>query len=164
MAATKNANDPGGIVAAPSASELVITRTFDASRELVFAAWTENAHLERWQGAPEGMTVTVEESNIRPGGRFRITMHAPDGTTHRLQGEYRELVAPERLVFTHAWLDAAGKPGPETLVTITLVARGDATELTLRQTGFPSAEARDGHVAGWASTLDRLAAYLATTR
>lgn len=145
---------------ASDANTLVISHVFDAPRELVFAAWTERRHLEQWQGGPEGFTVTVQESDIRPDGAFRICMHAPDGTDHRLEGVYREVVAPERLVFTHAWLDATGKPGPETLVTITFAERGDRTELTLRQTGFASTASRDGHREGWTSTFTNLARYL----
>jgi len=145
---------------ATDADTLVISHVFDASRALVWAAWTERKHLDKWQGAPEGVTVTVEQSDIRPGGAFRICMHAPDGKDHWLQGVYREVVAPERLVFTHTWLDAAGKPGPETLVRITLTERGDRTELTLRQTGFTSPASRDGHREGWASTFTNLGRYL----
>jgi uncharacterized protein YndB with AHSA1/START domain len=145
---------------AGDADTLVMSHVFDAPRELVYAAWTERQHLDKWHGAPEGMTVTVEQSDIRPGGAFRICMHAPDGKDHWLQGAYREVVAPERLVFTHAWLDAAGKPGPETLVTITFTERGDRTELTLHQTGFASTQSRDGHREGWASTFRNLARYL----
>jgi uncharacterized protein YndB with AHSA1/START domain len=141
-----------------------MTRTFDAPRSLVFEAWTERRHLEHWQGAPQGFTVTTEEADIRPGGRFRICMRSPEGVDHWLQGVYREVVAPERLVFTHTWLDAERKPGTETLVTITFAERGGKTELTLRQTGFKSEESRAGHEGGWASTFDRLAEYLAGIR
>ena len=148
----------------PAEHELVITRLFDAPRSLVFAAWTESEHLERWQNAPQGFTITTHESDIRTGGGFRICMRSPDGTEHWLQGKYLEVIAPERLVFTHAWLNAEGKPGPETLVTITLTERGNQTELTLRQTGFKSIEARDGHNLGWTSTFDRLAEYLSTLK
>ena len=77
-----------------------------------------------------------------------------------LEGGYRAIEKPERLVFTHAWLDADRKPGKETLVTITLAERDGKTELTLRQTGFPSAESRDGHKYGWSSALDVLVDYL----
>jgi uncharacterized protein YndB with AHSA1/START domain len=83
------------------------------------------------------------------------------GVDHWLQGVYRESVEPERLVFTHAWLDAEGNPSQETLVTITLAERGSKSELTLRQTGFKSVESRDGHNQGWNSALDRLGDYLA---
>jgi uncharacterized protein YndB with AHSA1/START domain len=91
-------------------------------------------------------------------------MRSPEGTEHSLQGKYLEVIAPERLVFTHTWLNAEGKPGLETLVTITLTERGNQTELTLRQTGFKSIEARDGHNLGWTSTFDRLAEYLSTLK
>ncbi len=145
----------------PSERELVVTRVFDAPRSLVFKAWTDPAHLERWQGAPRGFTVPSHEQDIRPGGGFRVCMRSPEGVDHWLQGVYREIVEPQRLVFTHAWRDANGKPGTETLVTLTFTERGGKTELTLRQTGFTSVESRDGHKTGWTSTFDRLAEYLA---
>lgn len=143
------------------AAELVITRVFDAPRHLVFECWTDPAHLQHWQGAPRGFTVTSSESDIRPGGFFRICMRSPEGQDHWLEGHYREIVKPERLVFTHAWLDANGKPAHETLVTITLTNRNGKTELTLRQTGFASVESREGHEFGWTSALDVLVDYLA---
>ena len=157
MAARKGSSTIEAPVRAP---ELVMTHVFDAPRELVFAAWTERGHLERWQGAPEGMTVTTEEADIRPGGRFRICMRSPEGAEHWLQGVYREVLPPERLVFTHAWLDADKRPAPETLVTVTFAEHGETTELTLRQSGLASVASRDGHREGWASTFRRLGTYL----
>lgn len=142
------------------AGELVITRMFDAPRDLVFECWTEPQHLQRWQGAPRGFTVTSSESEIRPGGFFRICMRSPEGVDNWLEGGYREISKPQRLVFTHVWLDANRKPGKETLVTITLAERDGKTELTLRQTGFASVESRDGHKVGWNSALDVLVDYL----
>ena len=142
--------------------ELVITYVFDAPRQLVFEAWTKPEHLERWQGAPQGFTVTAHQVDLRPGGVFRICMRSPEGVDHWLQGVYREVVEPERLVFTHLWLDAQHKPGPETVVTITFTEHDGKTELTLHQTGFKSVEARDGHRGGWTSTLDRFEAYIVT--
>ena len=142
------------------AGELVITRMFDAPRELVFECWTEPQHLQRWQGAPRGFTVTSSESDVRPGGFFRICMRSPEGVDNWLEGGYREISKPQRLVFTHVWLDANRKPGKETLVTITLAERDGKTELTLRQTGFASVESRDGHKVGWNSALDVLVDYL----
>ena len=144
----------------PAEHELVITRVFDAPRELVFDAWTKTEHLQHWQGAPRGFTVITERSDIRPGGGFQICMRSPEGQESRLRGSYVEIVRPERLVFTHAWLDAAGNVTQETVVTVTFVARGQKTEMTLRQTGFKSTEARDGHRFGWMSALDVLADYL----
>jgi uncharacterized protein YndB with AHSA1/START domain len=88
-------------------------------------------------------------------------MRAPDGTEHRLTGVYREIVPPERLVFSHAWIED-GRPGIETLVTVTLEDRGGGrTFLTLVQSGFETAASRDGHAGGWGETLDRLTDHLA---
>ena len=150
-------------VTTPSDQEMVITRVFDAPRELVFACWTEPQHLQHWQGAPRGFTVTSSESDIRPGGFFRICMRSPEGVDRWLEGGYREIVKPERLVYTHVWLDANQKRGQETLVTVTFAERDGKTELTLRQTGFASVEARDGHAYGWRSALDVLVDYLGQT-
>jgi uncharacterized protein YndB with AHSA1/START domain len=160
MAARKSSPTPHA-KSSTAKGELVMTHLFDAPRALVWAAWTERRHLERWQGAPKGFTVTTAQADIRPGGAFRICMRSPEGVDHWLQGVYREVVAPERLVFTHTWLDVDGKPGTETLVTITFAERGQKTELTLHQAGFKSDESRAGHEDGWASTLDRLGEYLA---
>lgn len=141
--------------------ELLITRFFDAPRELVFQAWTDPEHLKRWENAPIGFTVTTEKSDIRPGGEYRICMRSPEGVDHWLQGVYTEVVPPERLSFTHVWLRADGTPGVETRVTLSFAERGNRTELTLHQTGFDTVASRDGHNGGWNSTFDRLAAYLA---
>lgn len=157
----ENTGRSGRVVTSPDGTELLMTRVFDAPRSLVFAAWTENEHLARWQMAPIGHTVTTEKSDIRTGGSFSICMHGPDGIDRWLKGDYREVVPPERLVFTHCWLGADGKPDKETLVTIIFAARGNQTELTLHQTGFVSSASRDGHNDGWNSAFDRLASYLA---
>jgi uncharacterized protein YndB with AHSA1/START domain len=141
--------------------DLVITRVFDAPRRLVFDAWTKEEHLQHWQGAPEGFTTTTEKSDIRPGGGFQIRMRSADGVEHRLRGDYKEIALPERIVFTHMWLDADGNAGPQTLVTVTFAERAGKTELTLRQSGFTSDESRKGHSQGWESALNGLAGYLA---
>ena len=149
-------------VTTPAADTLVVTRVFNAPRELVYAAWTEPKHLEKWQGAPKDMTTTSASADLRPGGTFNATMRAPDGTEHRLQGTYREVVPPERLVFTHTWLGADGRPGPETVVTMTFEQLGAKTKLTLTQTGLASTSSRDGHGIGWSSTFERMADYIHT--
>jgi uncharacterized protein YndB with AHSA1/START domain len=141
-------------------TELVMTRLCDAPRRLVFDVWTHLEHLRRWQGAPDGFTVTAPEVVIRRGGEFQLILRSPEGDLP-LAGEYREVVPPERLVFTHAWLDEEGRLATETLVTMTFGDRGDQTEITLRQEGFVSVTSRDGHEEGWGGTLDRLARYLA---
>ena len=97
--------------------ELVITRVLDAPRRLVFKAWTEPERVVRWWG-PQGFTMPSCKMDVRPGGAFRFCMRSPDGADHWLQGVYREIVEPERLVLTWAWEDAEGKPGHETQVTV----------------------------------------------
>jgi uncharacterized protein YndB with AHSA1/START domain len=136
-------------------SDLVITRVFDAPRELVWKAWTEPERIKQWS-APKDFTMPVAEGDLRPGGAWRSSMRQPDGTELWLGGVYREIVEPERLVFTHAWLDDKGKPGPETLVTVTLTEREGKTEMSFRQTGFDSVESRDGHAGGWNECFDKL--------
>jgi uncharacterized protein YndB with AHSA1/START domain len=90
-------------------------------------------------------------------------MRSPEGVDRWLEGGYREIVKPERLVYTHVWLDANQKRGQETLATITFAERDGKTEITLRQTGFASVDARDGHGYGWRSALDVLVDYLGQT-
>ena len=145
----------------PARAELAITRVLDAPRELVFAAWTDPARLAQWFG-PEGFTAAVHHMDARPGGTYRFCMHAPDGGEHWVHGTYREIVAPERLVFT--WIrENSDGIGVETVVTVTLLADGERTTLTLHHALFDSVAVRDSHQGGWSSCLDhRLTRYLAT--
>src|SRR5205085_1918698 len=141
--------------------ELTITRTFDAPREVVFAAWTDAKQAAQWWG-PQGFTTISCEMDARPGGAYRACMRSPEGTRHCRRGVYREIVPPERLVFTFAWEDAAENPGHETVITVTFAdAGGGKTRLTLHQAMFESASARDAHQVGWSSCLERFAEYLA---
>jgi uncharacterized protein YndB with AHSA1/START domain len=81
---------------------------------------------------------------------------------HTKRGVYQEVLAPERLVFTYAWEDADGQPGPATRVTVTFEPCGGRTLLTLHQTGFDSIAARDSHRTGWTSCFERFAEFTAT--
>lgn len=145
--------------AAQSDAELTISRVFDAPRRLVFEAWTKPEHLSRWS-CPTGFTIPHSEGDIRTGGSFKTCMRSPAGEDHWLSGTYREIAFPERLVFTHAWHDEVGKPGHETVVTVTLKEEGGKTRLTLHQAFFTSKASRDGHEMGWQETLDSLETYL----
>ncbi len=142
---------------------LVIKRGFDAPRELVFAAWTDERSAAQWWG-PKGFTSVSCTMDARVGGAWRRVMRSPDGTEHRARGVYREVAPPERLVFTYAWEDEAGHPTHETLVTLTFRDIGGKTELTLRQELFETVAARDDHRNGWSDCLDRFAAYLTQGR
>jgi uncharacterized protein YndB with AHSA1/START domain len=136
--------------------ELSITRVFDAPRGLVFRVWSTPEHLMRWWG-PKDFACTLAKTNFRPGGAWRTSIRSPEGTDHGARGVYREIVEPERLVFTFAWDGSS-----ETLVTVTFEDHGGQTRLTFRQTPFDTVESRDSHQEGWSECLDRLEAYLAT--
>src|SRR5262249_55021565 len=99
--------------------------------------------------------------DVRPGGTWFRCMRAPDGSEHRKHGVYREIVAPERLVFTYITRDAGGNPGPETLVTVNFVELGNQTKITLHQAPFASVAEGDAHEGGWTGCLERFAEYLA---
>jgi len=149
--------------AEPSDRVLVITRIFDAPRALVFKAWTDPQHRVRWLG-PKGFEGTILNGlEVRTGAAYRFHMRSPEGTDHWLQGIYREVVEPERIVCTYAWADENGNATrPETLLTVTFEPYGEAkTKLTLHQAVFESVSACDLHRGGWSTSLDRLAEYVA---
>ena len=119
--------------------ELVITRDFDAPRELVWAAWNDPEHAKRW--GPAGFTTPVREMDLRPGGAWRAVMISPEGREYRQHGVVREVVPPERLAFTFAWDD---HPEEEMYIEVTFAEHRGKTRMTFRQTGFASAHSRDG--------------------
>jgi len=141
--------------------ELTVTRVFDAPRELLFRMWTDLQHIAKWWG-PQGFTTTSLQMDFRPGGTYRACMRSPEGTLHCRRGVYREIVAPERLVFSFAWEDEDGNPGHQTIVTVSFADLGRKTLLTLHQAIFETVERCDDHRRGWTSCLERFAEYLAT--
>jgi uncharacterized protein YndB with AHSA1/START domain len=144
--------------------EVVITRVFDAPREMVFRAWTDPTHVARWWG-PAGWTNPVCELDVRPGGAWCIVMRAPDGGEYPCGGVYREIVEPGRLVFTNIAMDAEGKHLLEGLTTVTFAEHEGKTRLTLetRATGLVpyAGQMLKGMEAGWTQSLERLAGELA---
>jgi uncharacterized protein YndB with AHSA1/START domain len=139
---------------------LVMTRIVDAPPALVFQAWTEPERIKHWWG-PRGYTTVSCEMDLRPGGAWRVRSRSAKGVEVAERGVFREIGVGERLVFTHAWEDAEGKPGLETLVTLTFEDHDGKTKLTLHQAVFDTVEDRDGHAEGWGESLDMLAEYLA---
>ena len=144
--------------------ELTITRVFDAPRALVFKAWTDPKHVAEWWG-PKGFTNPVCEFDARVGGKLRIHMRAPDGTIYPMKGEIRELVVPERLVFTSIAVDAAGRHLLEGLTTVTFADEGGKTKMTLHTKAVAVVEEAAAYLqgmdAGWTQSIDKLQAFLA---
>lgn len=153
------------------ASELVITRVFDASRELVWRAWTEPEHFKKWWG-PKAFTCPVSRMDVRVGGKYLWCMRGPDGKDYYSTGVYREIVPRSRLVYTDAFADADGNVVPashyglpgemplEMLVTVTFEEDGGKTRMTLRHAGMPAGEHGEMASAGWNESFDKLAASL----
>jgi uncharacterized protein YndB with AHSA1/START domain len=142
---------------------LVKTRILDASREAVFAAWTEPARLQRWWG-PVGFTNPVCQFDLKPGGAIRIDMRAPDGTVYPMTGRVVEFVKPTKLVFEAAALNAAREPVLEVMNTLTIEDYGGRTKLTLHARVTRAAGDGEGYAAGmddgWKQSLERLAGEL----
>jgi len=150
--------------------EIVIERTFDAPRELVWRAWTDPGHIEQWWG-PKGFHNEACTTDFRVGGRFTLLMRAPDGNVHPCIGTFREIVEPERLVYDGEAAEGhpcgAGIP-PRATVTISFAEQDGKTRLTLH-TRFASAEqklaaAAARFVASWQEALERLAGSLPRMR
>jgi uncharacterized protein YndB with AHSA1/START domain len=143
----------------PAEREVVLTRTLDAPRDLVFRVWTEPGHLARWWG-PHGFTNPVCEVDLRPGGAYRIVMRAPDGHEYPCQGVYREIVGPERLVFTNNAVGEDGSLVLEGLTTVLFAEEGGKTTLTMRTRAKAVVDfARaylSGMEAGWSQSLEKL--------
>jgi uncharacterized protein YndB with AHSA1/START domain len=177
MTADQPSSDTGAQPANVAEGELVIERTFDAPRELVFKAWTEPERLMYWWG-PKGLTMRAATLDLRPGGVFHYSMRSPDGADMWGKFVYREIVPPERLVFINSFSDEAGNTvrAPfsatwplEVLNTLTLSERDGRTTLRLQGGPYNATEAeRESFDAahesvrqGFAGTFDQLAEYLA---
>ena len=134
---------------------MVITRTFDAPRELVFKAWTDPEVLVHWFG-PKHCPATRMELEARVGGTWRSWLRLVEtGGELRVGGVFREVVAPERLVFTFAW-EEEGERGLETLVTVTFAEEKGKTVMVFRHAPFQSQGEFEGHTDGWTSCFERL--------
>jgi uncharacterized protein YndB with AHSA1/START domain len=145
-------------VTLPSDREILLTRTFDAPCAAVFEAWTKAEHVKHWWD-PSGVPLSCCEIDLRPGGSFRW-VNSAQGGEHAFTGTYREITAPERLVFTVKILPSS----PDALTTLIFSQEGSGTKLTMR-IECASIEDRDALLqmrvdAGTRSTLDNLAMYL----
>jgi uncharacterized protein YndB with AHSA1/START domain len=144
----------------PSDREILMTREFDAPRDLVFEAHTSCEHLKNWWG-PRKYEIASCEVDFRPGGKWRVVHRGPEGSEDEFYGEYRDIVRPEKIVWTFEW---GGMPGHVSVETLTLEERDGKTTLTATSV-YDSVEDRDGMLqtgmeTGAAETWDRLEDYL----
>lgn len=166
MTAAASSPDAASASVTWEGGELVITRVFDAPRELVFRAWTEPEHFARWFG-PRGSTTPFLTMDARPGGILHFCHRFPEREHEDVwaKGVYLEVAAPERVVFGIHFSDPAGnrveRPGfpAEMRIAATFAERGGGTEVTIRHAGL---EKDQGEVQGWTESLDRLAEELAS--
>lgn len=144
----------------PETIALSITRVFDAPPALVFRVWSAPEHLVRWWG-PKDFTVPTFKADFREGGAWRSCIRSPEGTDYWCNGVYREIAAPDRLVFSFRWEE---ENSLDTVVTVTFEDVGGRTRLTFHQAPYRSVEDRDGHLEGWGECIDRLEAYVDATK
>ncbi len=152
-------------VTTPTDREVVITRAFDAPRELVWEAMSGPEFLRRWLFGPPGWEMTACEDDPRVGGTFRWAWEGPDGAAMQMSGTYRQVDPPRRAVRTETFDFGCAPQVGEQLATLVLTEQGGTTTMTLTVL-YPSKEARDGAVAsgmehGMAAGYDRLDAILA---
>jgi uncharacterized protein YndB with AHSA1/START domain len=162
---------------AEAAEGFVIARTFAAPRALVWKAWTESDRLARWWG-PKDFAILSCTVDLRPGGVFHYHLRSPDGQDVWGRFVYREIVAPERLVFIVSFSDEKGgvtrHPWSATwplhiLSTVTFAEHDGKTTVTVRWVPHAATDTeretfdagRESMRQGWTGTLDQLAAYLA---
>jgi uncharacterized protein YndB with AHSA1/START domain len=155
---TKNERSNAAVATADN-YDLVITREFDAPRDAVFKAWTDPKMMMNWWG-PHTFTTPRCELDVRPGGAIAIDMRGPDGAIYSNHGAFREVVAPERLVFTLAFDDDKGELLFDVLITANFAERAGKTTLTLEARALtvkPGAEIYlSGMEDGWTQSLERL--------
>ena len=131
-----------------------VERSIDAPRERVFDMLTTPASVTRWWG-PSGFTMPEIGFDLRVGGRYRFTMQPPEGEPFHLSGEFLEIDAPTRFVFTFSYEE----PTPddrETTVMLTLEADGRTTDLHLWQGEFATEERLELHRGGWSESFEKL--------
>jgi uncharacterized protein YndB with AHSA1/START domain len=139
---------------------VTLTRIFDAPRALVWKAWTDPKMMGQWFG-PRGFTSIVRELDVRVGGSLQIVMRGPDGNDYPMKGEFREVIPPERLVFTNIATDNDGKHLLEGETTVILSESEGKTTLILQSYAVglvPIApKMLAGMEAGWNQSIDKLA-------
>lgn len=132
-----------------------LRRILRARREKVFEAWTDPRQLEKWFAPSDEFKVHIRRQDLKAGGAYRFEMDKGRGETFRLEGAYRLIQPPDKLVFTWRWHDWEGSQ-PDSVVTLEFLERGESTELILTHEMLPDAPSRERHSQGWNGCLGRL--------
>ena len=141
------------------APAVVLRRSYNASPERVFAAWSTPEIAAKFLGPGDVVAKNIT-MDVRPGGAFRLTMLKPDGEQLPAFGIYREVLRPERLVMTWTWEEDDPADQHETLLTLEFHERNGGTDFVLRHEQLASVESRDRHEEGWTLIVDQLPAAL----
>jgi uncharacterized protein YndB with AHSA1/START domain len=142
--------------ALPRRREFTLNRVLQAPRALVFRAFVEPERMKLWW-APRGFSMLSCALDLREGGAWRMRIREEEtGTVQTEVGTYREIRAPERLVFTHSWVRSNGTLTPTTVVTVTFTEQDGRTEVSFTQADFHSDEYCRSHQEGWTSSFSQL--------
>jgi uncharacterized protein YndB with AHSA1/START domain len=150
----------------PDNATLILRRMLNATPERAFQAWTTAEHIQQWMKPEPGMVVPFASMDLRVGGKFRIQMKNPDGEFFTAAGEFKEVKAPERLVYTWDWeKDGSGTEfgeleGKPSLMTVEFLKRGSRTEFVLTHSRFATVESRDSHAQGWTRGVESFAKFV----
>lgn len=137
-----------------------LSETYAYPRELVFRAFAEARALERWFGPTDEYTTIVHELEVSPGGGYRVEFIDPDGSHSMLVGTYREVVPPERLVFSWRWETTSEFPDEESVVRVEFRDYENGTQVVLVHEGLGTQHAFERHTYGWNGAFERLGRYL----
>lgn len=136
--------------------ELLIVRTFDAPRALVFHVWRQPEHVRQWL-APLDFTCASLDWDFRPGGTWRACI-SNGQDEHWMNGRFVEIVPDERIVTTFKWDpdDGDDTHSPENRITVTFASDGERTVQRFHQAPFTTVQRRDSHGKGWTSVVERM--------
>jgi len=150
----------------PDDATLIVKRMLNAPPERAFQAWTSPKQTQQWMRPEPGMVVPLASMDLRVGGKFRIQMKKPDGEFHTAVGVFKEVKAPERLVYTWDWeKDGSGAEfgeveGKPSLITVEFLKRGERTEFVLTHSRFASVESGANQARGWGHGVDSFAKFV----
>jgi uncharacterized protein YndB with AHSA1/START domain len=150
----------------PDDATLIVKRMLNAPQELAFREWTSAEHIQQWMRPEPGTVVPSASMDVRVGGKYRIQTKTLDGEFFTAVGEFREVKAPERLVYTWDWeKDGSGAEfgeaeGKQSLITVEFLKRGERTEMVLTHSRFATVESRDNHARGWDKLVESFATFV----